>query len=128
MRYPVVNKDPFSDTMTYNPWQVESLEAFSYLKCPECPFDCKEDALFKVHALENHPMSIVLFGVRSNCEDFKVKEELPDTSLVDEKGQDTNDYGYIKTEPISEDHPQNYDIENPNSCKICKISFFKGAP
>ena len=74
------------DTMTFNPWHVESLEEFAYLKCPECSFDCKEDTVFKEHALENHPLSIVLFGVRSNCEDFKVKEEFSDTSLVDEKG------------------------------------------
>ena len=59
-----IDFDPFSDTMTYNPWQVESLEAFSYLKCPECPFDCKEDVIFQDHALENHPLSIVLFGER----------------------------------------------------------------
>ena len=90
--------DPFVDTITFNPWHVESLEEFAYLKCPECSFDCKEDTVFKDHALENHPLSIVLFGVRSNCEDFKVKEELSDTSLVDEKGQDQGLYntGWFK--------------------------------
>jgi hypothetical protein len=57
------NCDPFVDTMTFNPWRVESLEEFAYLKCPECSFDCKEDTIFKDHALKNHPLSIVLFGV-----------------------------------------------------------------
>ena len=62
--------------MTYNPWQVESLEAFAYLKCPECPFDCKEDIFFQAHALENHPLSIAFFGQTT-----KIKEELPDSDI-----------------------------------------------
>jgi hypothetical protein len=120
-----INMDPFSDTMTYNPWQVESLEAFSYLKCPECPFDCKEDVIFQDHALENHPLSIVLFGERSNYEDLKIKEELSDTSLID--------FENIKSEPefsmnqsnqeFSVDQKSVYDKENPFSCHICQISF-----
>ena len=122
------NCDPFVDTIAFNPWQVESLKEFAYLKCPECPFDCKEDALFKDHALENHPMSAVLFGERSNYEDFKVKEELPDTSLIDEKDLDYYDFENIKSEEkesLINSHSQNYDSENPNSCRICKISFLK---
>ena len=63
-------------TVTYNPWQVESLEAFAYLKCPECPFDCKEDIFFQAHALENHPLSIAFFGQTT-----KIKEELPDSDI-----------------------------------------------
>ena len=64
-------------TVTYNPWQVESLEAFAYLKCPECPFDCKEDIFFQAHALENHPLSIAFFGQTTT----KIKEELPDSDI-----------------------------------------------
>ena len=122
------NCDPCVDAIAFNPWQVESLKEFAYLKCPECPFDCKEDALFKDHALENHPMSIVLFGEQSNYEDFKVKEELPETSLIDEKDQDLIEFEHIKSEQkerMINSHSQNYDRENPNSCKICKISFLK---
>ena len=46
----------------YNPWQVESIQAFSILKCPECFFDTKDDNKFEDHAVANHPMSYVLFG------------------------------------------------------------------
>ena len=48
--------------MNENPWQVESLQDFLYLKCPECSFDAKEEEVFEYHATENHPLSFVFFG------------------------------------------------------------------
>ena len=45
-----------------NPWQVESIQVFSILKCPECFFDTKDENKFEDHAVANHPMSYVLFG------------------------------------------------------------------
>ena len=45
-----------------NPWQVESIEAFYFLKCPECMFFTKADSSFYKHAVENHSLSFVLFG------------------------------------------------------------------
>ena len=48
--------------MLTNPWQVNSLQAFSCLKCPECAFSTKEETLFQDHAVENHVLSCVLFG------------------------------------------------------------------
>ena len=54
--------------MTDNPWDVDSIEAFSFLKCPECIFDTKEEENFRDHAFENHPLSFVFFGK-------KLKEE-----------------------------------------------------
>ena len=41
---------------------MDSIEAFSYLKCPECTYETKEKTIFKYHSLENHPLSHVLFG------------------------------------------------------------------
>ena len=55
--------------MDGNPWQVESLQDFLYLKCPECTFDTQEDLSFQDHALQNHPLSSVFFG------EILVKEE-----------------------------------------------------
>jgi hypothetical protein len=43
--------------MEINPWQVDSLEAFTCLKCPECTYFSKEESTFKNHATENHPLS-----------------------------------------------------------------------
>ena len=44
-----------------NPWKVDSIQAFSCLKCPECSFNTKEEDLFQDHALNNHPLSHLLF-------------------------------------------------------------------
>ena len=52
-----------------NPWLVESIEAFSFLKCPECKFDTKIEHFFQVHATENHPLSFVFFGKTLNEND-----------------------------------------------------------
>ena len=45
-----------------NPWDVESLQAFLCLKCPECIFDTQEKDSFQNHAVQNHPLSMVFFG------------------------------------------------------------------
>ena len=55
--------------MTNNPWKVDSLQAFSCLKCPECPFFTKEENTFANHAIVNHPLSKILF-------DYNVKKVL----------------------------------------------------
>ena len=43
-----------------NPWQVDSVQAFLYLHCPECVFvtPLKEQGNFQDHAIENHPLSL----------------------------------------------------------------------
>ena len=48
--------------MNTNPWQVDSIEAFSCLKCPECNFYSRDENYFKDHAMANHPCSVVFFG------------------------------------------------------------------
>ena len=53
-----------------NPWQVESIEAFYALKCPECTFYTKEDKIFFHHAVENHTMSNVFFGRSAKSKAF----------------------------------------------------------
>ena len=56
--------------MDQNPWAVESIQAFYFLKCPECDFNTKEENLFENHASENHPLSLVLFDKKSVKKDF----------------------------------------------------------
>ena len=48
--------------MNSNPWNVGSIDEFSYLNCPECTFHSKEKTSFENHATRNHPLSSVLFG------------------------------------------------------------------
>ena len=64
--------------MAQNPWAVDSIKAFYFLKCPECDFDTKEENSFETHATKNHPLSLLLFGKKSINEDFDsihIKEE-----------------------------------------------------
>ena len=48
--------------MDENPWNVSSVQDFTFLNCPECNFKTKEDDLFQCHAVSLHPMCYVLFG------------------------------------------------------------------
>ena len=58
--------------MMENPWQVDSIEAFACLKCPECVFNTKENKVFQNHAVENHPMSHFLFGTPKSKSDTNI--------------------------------------------------------
>ena len=50
------------DPSTFNPWDVNSIQDFYFLNCPECIFSTKEEYCFQEHALQNHPLSFTLFG------------------------------------------------------------------
>ena len=52
--------------MDQNPWAVESLQSFYFLKCPECDFDTKEENSFENHATENHPLLGTIFILRKD--------------------------------------------------------------
>ena len=84
--------------MTLNPWEVDNVQAFSFLKCPECIFDAKEESNFRHHAIENHPLSFVLFGKSIQDPLVIIKEEHSDTenglstkvlinNSIDDKGE-----------------------------------------
>ena len=115
-----------------NPWQVVSIEAFYCLKCPECMYFTTEDNQFYNHAIENHPLSGVLFGNPKdetvNPEEilnFLVKNEPPEDSLENE---DTETLSEKTFETFAED--SNGEIESvkaesyePFSCRFCDESF-----
>ena len=48
--------------MNENPWQVDSIQDFAFLNCPECSFKTKTEEFFQDHAVSSHPMCFVLFG------------------------------------------------------------------
>ena len=66
--------------MHENPWKVESIQAFSCLKCPECTYFTKKENNFENHALRNHPLSKVLFDKpiypTGSFQDYDMKEEI----------------------------------------------------
>ena len=51
--------------MAENPWLVNSIQAFSFLNCPECSFKAKDKNFFQGHALQNHPLSFEFFCTSS---------------------------------------------------------------
>ena len=83
--------------MSDNPWLVESIQDFSYFKCPECVFDTKEEETFEDHATENHPLSFGFFGEKyddSTTESIIIKGQLISKGLfgviVSTKKKQTN--------------------------------------
>ena len=57
--------------MVDNPWNVDSIWAFTFLKCPECIFDTQEESIFRDHAAKNHPLSFVFFGGKKEEEEYE---------------------------------------------------------
>ena len=81
-----IKDEPISDNieLEINPWNVQSLQAFLCLKCPQCGFDTKEKYSFQNHAIENHPLSIVLFGkILKEEKTFDKEFDLGDPLLAD---------------------------------------------
>ena len=78
--------------MAENPWHVESILAFYYLKCPECEFNSKEENNFVHHAKEYHPLSNVLFGEENHSDpSFNFNEEFDTDQIKQENISDLND-------------------------------------
>lgn len=95
-----------------NPWQVNSLDDFNFLCCPECVFRSKESHLFESHAVLNHPQSSVFFNedkedfkavngdfeeVQDNDEHFDDNEPLQNTTFSDPED-------FLELKIIPEDH------------------------
>ena len=104
--------------MIKNPWQVDSIEAFSCFKCPQCTFYCREEIYFQNHAMADHPLSSVLFG-KFEENNFQSEEESNVNEallLEDFERKDLNDTD-IRTStkiPKNEHSEQalNYDVEH----------------
>ena len=107
--------------MNSNPWNVGSIDEFSYLNCPECTFHSKEKAYFQDHATRNHPLSSVLFckgtkviifsnqnelnqlkhlNIDENCKELALKHKIPEKIQVPMSATDNlNDTKNIEKEP-----------------------------
>ena len=103
----------FSD----NPWQVESIDAFYYLKCPECSFDTVDQDFFEFHATENHPLSFMFFG--QICKET----EFDDTNFI--KNESLTEGITIKNEPFFENHEDGDDISRKLSSTDPMPSLFE---
>ena len=74
-----------------NPWLVDSIEDFYFLKCPECNFDSKEETNFQIHAVENHPLSFAFFG-KTEVENI---ENMLDVSITEGDETDIIDVAFV---------------------------------
>ena len=100
--------------MSFNPWEVDSIQAFSYLKCPECKFDTKKDTLFEKHATKRHPLSYAFFGKN----EF-IKEEIDSGVQIKEEPKLEQDQGNLLKGIYS-------NVPNKPACRlIWHILFFK---
>ena len=117
------NKNGEKIVKIMNPWLVESIQAFSCLKCPECEFHTKKDTVFENHATENHPLSFVLFSKKEI-----VKQELVDGNLAanikEEPRIEIDDFDQVSR---SSSHDQEHNFyEDPT--RICEVSFDENDP
>ena len=92
--------------MDGNPWQVDSLQDFLCLKCPECTFDTQEEDIFQEHAVGNHPLSYVFFRT--------VKMEGENLTIEECFDQNADNIGEI--DPLDSTESTKYMID-------CKIEF-----
>ena len=99
--------------MMNNPWQVESMEEFVCLKCPECIFTTKEENVFQDHAVETHPLSHVLYGIPKTDSDANIvvhdydpndiiKDYTKENVNVQYSSSNSNEVVSMITEDISE--------------------------
>ena len=111
-----------------NPWQVESVQAFLALKCPECVFTSKEEHLFQDHAIRNHPLSSDLFG-KTFFNDSSTREVHNDLFLesIFVKLPDDNP---TKQQVVSSSNNENILLAKKNSvprkrhkCSHCEVIF-----
>ena len=107
--------DMTSEMSFANPWEVDSLQEFACLKCPECTFDTKNGEVFRDHAVENHPLSFVLF-----VKTLKKEEEFDPSLFADQFNLDPIE---IKKELHEEKNEKSSGDKNSHKCSICNATF-----
>ena len=90
-----------------NPWLVESVHSFLYLKCPECVFNTKyeNEEIFQYHALENHSLSNVLFGDMVKVDPISIENQILDSIKIENHDEYDNSYNGEITPEISFSKP-----------------------
>jgi KRAB domain-containing zinc finger protein len=118
---------------SYNPWSVNSVHDFWFLRCPECPFDSKDEVHFQAHAIEKHPASLTLFGKSVKTENFD-----NDYEFVEYKNEAATEPLFSPEVHIKEEFIENDSIEHKfepkkkkkkirNDCGICGEKFPKNS-
>ena len=85
--------------MGENPWQVDSIQAFLCFKCPECIFNTKKEDILEDPAIENHPLSLVLFS-KTIKEEIEIEDIFLSTETSTLNDQSGNE-NIATVDPIS---------------------------
>ena len=106
-----------------NPWHVDSIQTFWFLKCPECNFYSKKEEIFQDHAIENHPKSWELFSKTLNVYQNVVESEILTQIKTEESEEHILKEENINGNFVNENEDFN-DIftnsgEHPESMKNC---------
>ena len=119
--------------MPENPWYVDSIQEFSCFKCPECIFDSKLENDFQEHAVENHPLSFVLFGKLYQEEVFDesliMHENKLDVIESYDEDKEVHETPIYSTESVLKDEfaeSDNYDINEIDS-KVIESEKFESS-
>ena len=102
--------------MDVNPWKVDSIQAFYLIKCPECTFDTKTETIFQEHAIENHPLSHVLFHKK-----LENNADISDTIDINEKSlklKEKFDSPTYNCDPKNKTEPNGKDLLETKSTKV----------
>ena len=86
------------DPSTFNPWEVDSIQAFYFLNCPECIFSTKDEYCFQEHALQTHPLSFTLFG--------KYEKDFEEADNVDKSVDNNVDNSYYEDDNHEDNYPE----------------------
>ena len=106
----------FQKKIVSNPWQVESIQEFYFLKCPECTFDTKEENCFQDHALENQPLSYVLLGIESKEDIIEYNE---DSLLPEDQNYCENKNNSSLSENFVIDIKEEFSVEENDPLEFC---------
>lgn len=103
-----------------NPWDVSSLDDFSYFCCPECIYRSSDACNFEDHAVTNHPLSKSFFHkdpLFITDETLNLKEEVNET-FNNNSDSNTLDEVLEAESEVIEETPV-----NQISCSFCDQTF-----
>lgn len=120
-----------------NPWQVDNLDAFSFLCCPECNFKSKltDNDTFEAHAVENHPLAKSFFDktllpIKLETDELHWEADEEDNEPVIQlrvsQGQQVDQIQGVKFEYIQDDLDE--PLKKKFECEFCNTVFDKKPP
>ena len=114
-----------------NPWQVETIQAFSFLNCPECSFKSKNEDFFQEHAVQCHPRSCVFFDEELFVKNVDNKESRNIVEVKIEQVQDKSETNNDLEMAVEEDQVENISVNTGKRrnlkfpCYYCDKTFHK---